>query len=293
MASSAQTDIGINRAETLTIAAAQPPVTCDPKVNGAAIRDLMRRAHRHGARLVHFPEGALSGYAGQDKQHFASWGFDWTPVRQELTAIRALAAQLRLWVVLGSNHRLSDGHRPHNSLYVISERGDIVDRYDKRYLSHAEITDFYAPGFTPTTIDIGGYRFGLALCIEINFPEVFLDYLHQGVDCVLFSTFSQDPIFDVIARGHAATMNQWISVSVPAQCSTAMPAGVIGPHGAWLARCATDGSTDIAWVTLDRDAPHLRIALHAGRPWRATARDGAIYRRRRVDDPRSRDRTVR
>lgn len=71
-----------------------------------------------------------------------------------------------------------------------------------------------------------------------------------------------------------------------------MPAGVIGPHGAWLARCATDGSTDIAWVTLDRDAPPLRIALHAARPWRTTARDGAIYQRRRVDDPRSRDRTV-
>ncbi|WP_091636430.1 carbon-nitrogen hydrolase family protein [Micromonospora peucetia] len=276
----------------MTIATAQPPVTCDPAANGTAIRTLMRQAHERGAALVHFPEGALSGYAGQAKQHFSAWNVDWTLVRQELDATRVLAAKLGLWVIVGSNHRLSDGHRPHNSLYVISHRGDIVDRYDKRYLSHTEITDFYTPGFTPTTLDIGGYRFGLSLCIEINFPEVFLDYLHRGVDCVLFSTFSHDPIFDVIARGHAATTNQWISVSVPAQCSTAMPAGIIGPHGAWLTQCTSDGNTDLTFATLDRNAPELRIALHAARPWRATARDGSIYQQRRVNDPGSRDRTV-
>ena len=292
MISTAQTTTETTGAETLTIAAAQPPVTCEPAVNGTVIRDLMRRAHDHGARLVHFPEGALSGYAGQDKQHFTGWHIDWVPVRRELAAIRALAAQLGLWVVLGSNHHLTGGNRPHNSLYVISDRGDIVNRYDKRYLSHTEITGFYSPGFVPVTIDVDGYRFGLALCIEINFPEVFLGYLHRGVDCVLFSTFSDDPIFDVIARGHAATTNQWISVSVPAQCSTAMPAGVIGPDGAWLTRCATDGSTDLACVTLNRNAPELRIALHAARPWRATARNGSLYQQRRVDDLRSHDRTV-
>ncbi|MFV2104683.1 hypothetical protein [Micromonospora sp. LOL_024] len=71
-----------------------------------------------------------------------------------------------------------------------------------------------------------------------------------------------------------------------------MPAGVIGPDGAWLTRCATDGSTDLACVTLNRNAPELRIALHAARPWRATARDGSLYQQRRIDDLRSHDRTV-
>ncbi|MFI7511741.1 carbon-nitrogen hydrolase family protein [Micromonospora aurantiaca] len=276
---------------TLTIAAAQPLVTCDAARNGAAVRTLMHRAHHQGAQLVQFPEGALSGYAGQAKDHFAGWHVDWSTLRRELDQTAALAGELGLWVILGSNHRLSGAHRPHNSLYVISDQGHIVDRYDKRYLSHTEITTFYTPGFTPTVLDIAGFKLGLALCIEINFPELFLDYLQQGVDCVLFSTFSEDPTFAVIAQGHAATMSQWVSVSVPAQCSNAMPAGVIGPHGAWLTRCTSDGTPDLACATLDRDTPELRIALHAARPWRATARDGAIYRQRRVDDPRSHDRT--
>lgn len=228
---------------------------------------------------------------GSDRRQY--WTIDWVSLRRELDRTCALAGALGLWVILGSNHQLSDGHRPHNSLYVISEQGDILDRYDKRFLSHTEVTDFYTPGFTPITLDIDGFRFGTALCIEINFPEVFLDYLRLGVDCVLFSSFSHDPVFGVIAQGHAATLNQWVSVSVPTQCSTAMPSGVIGPHGAWLDRCGSDGGADLVCVTLDRDAPQLRTALHAARPWRAVARHGTIYQQRQVDDPRSRNRTIR
>ena len=62
-------------------------------------------ASRRGARVAHFPEGSLSG------------------------------CQLGLWVVLGSAHRLSDSHKPHNSLYIISDAGRIVERYDKRFCS--------------------------------------------------------------------------------------------------------------------------------------------------------------
>jgi len=195
-------------------------------------------------------------------------------------------------VVLGGNHRLTGSHRPHNSLYVISNQGRIVDRYDKRYLSHTEVTGFYSPGFEPVVFDVSGFRFGLALCIEINFAEVFLDYLHRGVDCVLLSSFSHDPVFGVIAQGHAAANCQWFGVSVPAQCSTAMPSGVIGPHGAWLGRCASDGRGGLVCVDLDRQAPALNVALEAARPWRATARAGTIYEQRRVQDSRSSDRTV-
>src|SRR5208283_2672557 len=44
--------------------------------------------------------------------------------RDELAATVALAGELRLWTVLGSIHRLTPPHRPHNSLYVISNRGE-------------------------------------------------------------------------------------------------------------------------------------------------------------------------
>lgn len=97
---------------------AQTEVTTDPHVNGPAIRAAMRRAAGQGARLVHFGEGSLSGYAGADKPHYTGWQIDWAPVTEQLRATMALAGELGVWVVVGGNHRLSGAHRPHNSLWV-------------------------------------------------------------------------------------------------------------------------------------------------------------------------------
>lgn len=48
---------------TLTVAAAQSRISSDIATNGETVRRQMREAARAGARLVQFPEGALSGYA--------------------------------------------------------------------------------------------------------------------------------------------------------------------------------------------------------------------------------------
>ena len=280
-------------ADRIRIAAAQSPVTCDPLVNGATVRELMVAARAAGARLVHFPEGAISGYpAGAEaKEALSGWAIDWASVQRQLESTARLAADLGLWVVVGSSHRLTPPNRPHNSLYVISDSGQLIGRYDKRRCSHTEITGWYSPGFTPLTYNVDGFRFGCALCIEVNFPELFIEYRELGVDCVLLSSFSDDPVFDVLARGHAASQTYWVSASVPAQCSAAMPAGVIGPHGSWLDRCPADGTTALACVDLDRTDPSLDIALNKARTWRKSARAGQIYEARRVADARSTDRT--
>ncbi|MEV6377762.1 carbon-nitrogen hydrolase family protein [Micromonospora musae] len=142
----------MSTAEKIRIAVAQTEVTTDPRANGTAIRDAMRHAADQGARLVHLGEGALSGYAGAAKPHYAGWRIDWAPVTEQLHRTMALAAELGVWVVAGGNHRLSGDHWPHNSLWVIDECGELVDRYDKRFLSHAEITGFYTPGDTPAPL---------------------------------------------------------------------------------------------------------------------------------------------
>lgn len=280
-------------ADRIRIAAAQSPVTSDPVANGEAVRELMVAAREAGAALVQFPEGAISGYpwGRAAKRAMAGWAIDWASVQNELERTAGLAAELGLWTVVGCSHRLTPPNGPHNSLYVISDEGRLVGRYDERWCSHTEITDWYAPGFAPLTFDVGGFRFGAVLCLEVNFPELFIEYRELAVDCVLFSSFSEDPVFDVLARAHAASHNYWVSVSVPAQCSAAMSAGIIGPHGFWLDRCPADGTAGLSCVDLDRTEPRLDVALNKGRPWRELARAGQIYEARRVTDARSTERT--
>jgi predicted amidohydrolase len=43
-----------------------------------------------------------------------------------------LARQCSLWVILGSAHRLTGRHKPHNSLYIINDHGTLVDRATTR-----------------------------------------------------------------------------------------------------------------------------------------------------------------
>jgi predicted amidohydrolase len=247
----------------------------------------MQQAAAGKARLVQFPEGLLSGYAKEQIQDWAD--VDWSVVRAELEQIMALAAKLKLWVVLGSAHPLTPPNRPHNSLYVISDSGRIVDRYDKRFCSQTEITQYYSPGFEPVVFDVDGYRFGLMICVEINFPQLFSEYERLGVECLLLSAYPVDSIFELKARAYAAINAYWVAMSLPAQTNHLMPSGLIAPTGTYTALIA---GTDLVIADLNRDDPDLHIPLHLARPWRSTALKGDIYRTRRVTDPRSTNRTT-
>lgn len=278
------------RSERLRVAIAQTEVAFDARVNGPRIRAQMRQAAAAGARLIQFTEGAMSGYpSGPGKQALSGWDIDWSGLRAELEETAALAADLSLWTVIGAAHRLTPPHLPHNSLYVISDRGEIAGRYDKRLLSYSEVTEWYAPGAQPLIFEVDGFRLACLLCIEIQFPELFVECSQLGADFVLLSTFSRDPMFAVQAQGHAACGTFWLGFAVPAQYSDAAPAGLVGPDGRWIAKAPADGQPALVVADLDRMDEHLQAALDHARPWRARARAGALHERARVLDSRSAD----
>jgi predicted amidohydrolase len=193
--------------------------------------------------------------------------------------------------VVGCNHRLTPPHRPHNSLYVISAAGELVTHYDKQFCSHTEITKFYSPGRGYCAFEVQGWRFGCALCIEIQFAELFLRYAALGVDVLLFSSYSEDPMFCIQAQGYVASHNYWFSFSVPTQVSHALSSRLIGPNGEVL-RAVAPSESGLVLHELDADLPEWAISLQHARPWREKSRDGAIYRDRYVADPRSEEKAA-
>ena len=273
----------------MRIATAQNRILGDPKANGREIRELMCMARDAGAELIHFPEGAISGYV---KSQIRSWEeVNWELLRKEIEKTAALAGNLGLWVVLGSNHRLSQPNRPHNSLYIFSPDGELHTRYDKQLCSNSEINDWYTPGRENVVFDVSGWRFGCSLCIEIQFPELFLEYERQAIDCMLFSSFSESEMFRIQAQAYAAINNYWFSFSVPTQCSANAPSSMIGPSGEIVSSCHPVES-GFTISTLDRDAPEWEVAIKRARPWRRLARTGDIYETKHVNDSRSRARHV-
>ena len=269
------------------IAVAQLPITRDARKNANQVRKVMTEAAEGGARLIQFPEGMLSGYAKETIQDWSE--VDWRTIRQELEAIMALAAKLKIWVVLGSSHPLTPPHWPHNSLYIISDEGKLINRYDKRIVSYTEVTKFYTPGSEPVVFEVDGYRFGCIICIEINFPKLFIEYGKLGIDCLLFSAYPVDAIFDIKARALAAIHNYWISLATPTETASFINSEVIGPDGVILNQI--EDKQGVIYAELDREDVRFDIPLNKAKPWRASVATDPRYQTRQLNDPRSINRT--
>ncbi|MFJ9580707.1 carbon-nitrogen hydrolase family protein [Streptomyces sp. NPDC101191] len=292
--------------KSVRLAVAQTPVREDPRDVGALresgrqVRTLMREASARGARIVHFPEGSICfpnklvmSVDGPAAVGPADWDrCQWPALQAELAEIGGLARELRLWTVIASAHRLTRPNRPHNSLYVLSDRGDVVTRYDERMLSNTKVSYMYSPGTSPVTFNVDGVRFGCLLGIEIHYPELFAEYEKLDVDCVLFSTTGVSPGNAAVqAQGHAAANSYWVSFSVPTQHSVTAPSGIIAPNGDWLDRCPADGSPSVAVGDLNDGSEAAAESVTYARPWRRRARSG-VYAGHQVTDLRSEDRTA-
>jgi predicted amidohydrolase len=262
--------------DSIKIAVAQSLITPDVRANGSHIRDLMAQAATAGARLVQFTEGALSGYSKAQIRDWNDVGLK--ALSQELEQVAAHAKRLGIWVALGCNHQLPPPDCPHNSIHVISDGGRLVGRYDKRFCSHSEVTDWYTPGSAPFVFEVDSFRFGSVLCIEVQFPELFAEYEGLGVDCLLFSAYSKDPMHGIQAQAHAATNCYWIGLSTPAQCSKGLPSAVISPDGYVSSQAPATGEAAVVYSVIDRQDQRFEVALTKARPWRALARRGDIYR---------------
>jgi len=103
-----------NKSGKVAIATCQFPVSADISANANWIQQQMKQSKQQGANIVHFPECALSGYAGVDFK--TNNNYDWNELHEQTKAILLLADELDLWVILGSTHRQTEGHKPHNSL---------------------------------------------------------------------------------------------------------------------------------------------------------------------------------
>jgi predicted amidohydrolase len=255
---------------TLRLAVAQSTVHEDPtnaallRESGAEVRGLMKQAAEAGARLVHFTEGALCfpskrvmSELGPDEVGPSDWSkAEWAVLKDELDRIAALSGELGIWTVIPSLHQLPAPTRPYNSMYVVSDQGKVVGRYDERMLSTTKITWMYSPGKNPLTFEVDGYRFGLALGLDVLFPELFTEYDALDVDGVLtsYSTSGSagNEVVPTHARGYAAMNTYWISLAVPANPAAGVVSHVIDPRGELVAEGPADSTPGIAVTDLTR-----------------------------------------
>lgn len=301
----------------LRIATSYLPVSADIEANLARIRRQMRQAALKRCDVIHFPEGALSGYAGVDFESHA--GFDWPRLEEATREVLAEARRSRLWTLLGSSHRLSRRNRPHNSVYVIDPRGRVVNRYDKLFCAgpksgrEGELRHF-TPGSEFCEFRIRRIRCGILICHDCRYPELFREYKRRKVQ-VMFHSFHAAHVpparwksnaahigsrnvrrngaatipgivFPATMQSRAANNFFWISCSNSSRPQSCFPAFFVRPDGVITGRLRRNVA-GILVSTVDTQEEHYDSTV----AWRDRAMDGVFHSGRTVRDPRSRNRT--
>ncbi len=220
----------------IKVATCQFAVGASIKRNSKRICEFLPKAKKAKADIVHFSECALSGYVGTDFPNFE--GYDWDLLREETQKIMALAAKLRLWIILGSTHRLTEPNKPHNSLYLINPDGRIVDRYDKRFCTLGDLRRL-TPGSRFADFTINGVKCSLLICFDLRFPEIYRQLYKQKVNCIFQSFYNArqkgPSVHTYIMRQtmqcRAATNHFWVSMSNSSGYYCPYPSCFIQPDG--------------------------------------------------------------
>ncbi|HEX2830648.1 MAG TPA: carbon-nitrogen hydrolase family protein [Burkholderiales bacterium] len=157
----------------------------DIEANLDAVKSMAREAAAGGARFVMLPEYALmmdgSGRNMRDNALPADGG----PV---LLQLRALARELKVWLLVGSLTLKTDDGRMTNRSLLLSDSGELVASYDKIHMFDATLPDgkviressAYCPGDRAVVADTPWGKLGLTVCYDLRFPQLYRALAQAG-----------------------------------------------------------------------------------------------------------------
>ena len=162
-------------------------VTDDPAANLPETLAYIRAAAQGGAQFVLTPEctSLLSSSREHQRATLRPEGEDLT-----LAALRAEAARLGLWLLIGSLGVLTgdaDG-RFANRSFLIGPDGAIAARYDKIHMFDVNVSETevyresaaYRPGNRAVLAATPWAKIGMAVCYDLRFPHLFRRLAQAG-----------------------------------------------------------------------------------------------------------------
>jgi omega-amidase len=141
---------------------------------------MAREAAAAGASLICFPEQFVTGWSPEALQGSGE------SLDGPLTAAFARIARENGIAVAGSIVEAVPGRRPRNTVVVLDEDGKLLAAYAKIHLFSPEGENrYYTAGDRIATFAVDGATFGIAVCYDLRFPELFRIYALAGAECVL------------------------------------------------------------------------------------------------------------
>ena len=163
----------------------------DTARNLRRIEALLDESVSAGAQLICLPEyatcyGVRRGklFVGAEEEH----------EHTGLLALRDMAREKAVWILIGSVAVKRDDGLINNRSYLIDDAGTIVARYDKVHLFDVDLeggetyreSDLIRPGDQAVLIETPFGRLGLTICYDIRFPQLYRTLAKAGAN-ILFA----------------------------------------------------------------------------------------------------------
>jgi predicted amidohydrolase len=149
---------------------------------------MRRRLHEaagQGARLVIFPECALTGYCFESRQE--AWPCAEPVPGPSTQALAEDCRRLNVWVIAGLLERGGE-QAVFNACALVGPAG-VKATYRKVHLPLLGVDRFTTPGDRPFAVhDLGGLRVGITICYDGSFPESSRVLALLGADLVVLAT---------------------------------------------------------------------------------------------------------
>lgn len=168
----------------LALALWQTAYAADVPAALRALDDAAAQARAQGADVLVCPEMSLTGYLlGADRIKVLAEPTD-GPLLQ---AVAATARHHGIAIVAGWPSATSG--RPHNAVAFVDAEGVLLNVYAKTHLfGDADRAQFTPGPALPTVFSYRGWRLGLLICYDVEFPEPVRHLALLGADVVLAPT---------------------------------------------------------------------------------------------------------
>ncbi|MFN4170022.1 MAG: carbon-nitrogen hydrolase family protein, partial [Pannonibacter phragmitetus] len=170
-----------------TAACVQLRSSRDVSANSTAAEALIREAAAAGADYVQTPE--MTNLLERSREDLMA------KIRVEaedpsLARFRALAAELGIWLHIGSLAILLEPGKAANRGFLIGPDGSLKARYDKIHMFDVDLPNgeswresaTYRPGCESLVADLPFARLGMAVCYDVRFPALFRAQARAGAE---------------------------------------------------------------------------------------------------------------
>ena len=234
------------------------------------LETLIDRAATEGAGLVCLPEYATCYGASRGRLQV---GAEEEQRHAGLEALRAMAKRKSVWLLVGSLAIRVDDDLINNRCYVIDAEGGVVASYDKIHLFDVDLdggesyreSAVIKAGDRAVLAETPFGRFGLTICYDIRFPQLYRTLAKAGADVIFapaaFTRKTGRDHWHTLVRARAIETGAYLVA--PCQCGDLKGrlqryghSLIVGPWGETLA----DGGEDPGVVTADLDLDEASAA---------------------------------